>query len=63
MKSRNENASVLQSRLLFHQTKDLRQYRVKDYRPYFVISLMINIVIIASSFKGEDKVVVNLFFG
>ena len=58
MKNRNENASVLQSRLLFHQTDDLRQYRVKDYRPYFVISLMINIVIIASSFKGEDKVVV-----
>lgn len=58
MKNRNENASVLQSRLLFHQTNDLRQYRVKDYRPYFVISLMINIVIIASSFKGEDKVIV-----
>jgi hypothetical protein len=58
MKNRNENASVLQSRLLFHQTSDLKHYRVKDYRPYFIISLMMNIVIIVSSFKSEDKVVV-----
>lgn len=58
MKNRNENASVLESRLLFHQTKDLKHYRVKDYRPYFVISLLINIVIIATSFKSEDRVVI-----
>lgn len=58
MRSKNVNASVLQSRLLFHQTNDLKHYKVRDYRPYFIVSLLINIVIIASSFKGSDKVVV-----
>ena len=57
MKKRNENASVLKARLLFHQTNDLRQYRVRDYRPLFFMSLIINALIFLSAFSSEPKVV------
>lgn len=57
MKNKNLNASILKSRYLLHQTKDLRQYRVTDYRPLFVISLFVNAIVFLSAFSLEPKVV------
>jgi hypothetical protein len=57
MKKKNLNASILKSRYLLHQTKDLRQYRVADYRPLFFISLFVNTIVLLSAFSSEPKVV------
>ncbi len=55
MKKKNLNASILKSRYLLHQTKDLRQYRVADYRPLFFISLFVNTIVLLSAFRLEPK--------
>ena len=40
----------LKQRLLFEQTKDLRLNRVRDYKPLFLISFAINLIVILGAF-------------
>ena len=47
-----------QERVLFESTENLKLVRVRDLRPYFIISVLVNIVIIASSFNNNQKTIV-----
>jgi len=40
----------IKQRLLFEQTESLRLIRVRDYRPLFLISFMINVIVILGAF-------------
>ena len=54
---RKQEKSMFKSRLLFEQTSDLRHYRVRDYRPFFAISLIFNLIILTTAFTVSPKVI------
>ena len=56
---RKQEKSMFKSRLLFEQTSDLRHYRVRDYRPFFAISLIFNLIILTTAFSVSPKVITN----
>ena len=53
-----ERKNQFQERVLFERTENLKLVKVRDLRPYFIISLMVNFVIIASSFNNNQKTIV-----
>ena len=50
-----EKKNQFQERVLFERTENLKLVKVRDLRPYFIVSLLVNIVIIASSFDNNQK--------
>jgi hypothetical protein len=53
-----EKKNQFQQRVLFERTENLKLVRVKDLRPYFIVSLLLNIIIIASSFDDNQKTII-----
>jgi uncharacterized FlgJ-related protein len=53
-----ERKNQFQERVLFERTENLMLVKVRDLRPYFIISLMVNIVIIASSFNNNENTII-----
>lgn len=53
-----EKKNQFQERVLFERTENLKLVKVRDLRPYFIVSLLVNIVIIASSFDNNQKTIV-----
>jgi len=53
-----ERKNQFQERVLFERTENLKLVKVRDLRPYFIVSLLVNIVIIASSFDNNQKTIV-----
>ena len=53
-----ERKNQFQERVLFERTENLKLVKVRDLRPYFIVSVLINLVVIASSFDNNQKTIV-----